>query len=475
MRDGARRRRPGVRRRRQPQRRSVGLATAGQVRRRREPPQLAQDVLHPARRRRPRRGPGRVRAHLAPFLPGDPLGGADQPVGPVSAARCGSAGILPIPWVYIRMMGADGLRRAHRDGDPGRQLRGQPARRWRFPVLYTGANGRVAHECIIDLRPITRETGVTVDDVAKRLIDFGFHAPTMSFPVAGTLMIEPTESEDLGELDRFCEAMLAIRAEIDRVASGRCAVDVSPLRHAPHTAEDLIGEWDRRTAGRRRPFPIARLRATSTSRRCRASTAPTVTATSSAPASRSRSYARSRSTDVRARGAVTVGDRIRAVPDRGGSSGSGGSGVAARRSDCCSLRPEQWIGCRADDDARSQLPVTTSSAVPTTGDPCAPTLASARPRARLVPPSTHRPLACRARSTVARSTDSTIDADDPAVVARPIPEASRRRPATDRRSLPRRGRPALVPPRPAISAPTSVRTSAAAGRSTRSSRNGSDR
>ena len=127
-------------------------------------------------------------------------------------------------------------------------------------MLYTGAKGRVAHECIVDLRPITKETGVTVDDVAKRLIDFGFHAPTMSFPVAGTLMIEPTESEDLAELDRFCDAMLAIRAEIDAVASGAVSVDCSPLRHAPHTAEDLLGDWDRGYSRAAAAFPDPRLR-----------------------------------------------------------------------------------------------------------------------------------------------------------------------------------------------------------------------
>ena len=114
-----------------------------------------------------------------------------------------------------------------------------------FPVLYRGANGRVAHECIVDIRPITKATGVTVDDIAKRLMDYGFHAPTMSFPVAGTLMIEPTESETVVELDRFCDAMMAIAAEIDRVASGEWPIEQSPLRHAPHTAEELLGEWDR--------------------------------------------------------------------------------------------------------------------------------------------------------------------------------------------------------------------------------------
>jgi glycine dehydrogenase len=206
-------------------------------------------------------GPIGVRAHLAPFLPGDPLGGPDQPVGPVSAARFGSAGILPIPWVYLRLMGASGLRRATETAITAanyvaRRLDGA------FPVLYTGADGRVAHECIIDLREITRTAGVTVDDVAKRLIDYGFHAPTMSFPVAGTLMIEPTESEELRELDRFCDAMLGIRGEIDRVLLGEIAVEESPLRHAPHTAEDLLGTWDRAYLPAEAAFPVADLRAT---------------------------------------------------------------------------------------------------------------------------------------------------------------------------------------------------------------------
>ena len=205
-------------------------------------------------------GPIGVRAHLAPFLPGDPLGGADQAVGPVSAARYGSAGILPIPWVYLRLMGGAGLRAATETAIVAANYvaaRLEPA----FPVLYTGANGRVAHECIVDVREITRQTGVTVDDVAKRLIDFGFHAPTMSFPVAGTLMIEPTESEELRELDRFCEAMLAIRAEIDAIASGHIALDDSPLHHAPHTAADLLGEWDRQYSREVGAYPDPALRA----------------------------------------------------------------------------------------------------------------------------------------------------------------------------------------------------------------------
>ncbi|MFM8650313.1 MAG: aminomethyl-transferring glycine dehydrogenase [Actinomycetota bacterium] len=191
-------------------------------------------------------GPVGVRAHLAPFLPGHPLAPVGAaPVGPVSAAPHGSAGILPIPWVYIRLMGPQGLRRATEIAIMNANY---IARRLapHFPVLYTGPGGFVAHECIIDIRSLTKSTGVSVDDIAKRLMDHGFHAPTMSFPVAGTLMIEPTESETKAEIDRFCDAMVAIRVEIDDVAEGRIAMDDSPLRHAPHTVADLIGDWDRR-------------------------------------------------------------------------------------------------------------------------------------------------------------------------------------------------------------------------------------
>ncbi|HEY3958418.1 MAG TPA: aminomethyl-transferring glycine dehydrogenase [Streptosporangiaceae bacterium] len=195
-------------------------------------------------------GPVAVRAHLAPFLPGHAVIGQDAdaagaagPVGPVAAAPFGSAGILPISWAYIVMMGADGLRRATLTAILAANYvaaRLDP----HYPVLYTGLGGLVAHECVIDLRPITRDTGITVDDVAKRLIDYGFHAPTMSFPVAGTLMIEPTESEELAELDRFCEAMIAIREEISRVAAGEYDPQDNPLKNAPHTAEMLIaGDW----------------------------------------------------------------------------------------------------------------------------------------------------------------------------------------------------------------------------------------
>ncbi|WP_406315560.1 aminomethyl-transferring glycine dehydrogenase [Streptosporangium sp. NBC_01639] len=187
-------------------------------------------------------GPVAVRAHLADYLPGHPLRG-ESPVGPVSAAPYGSAGILPISWAYIRMMGGEGLKAATEQAILSANYL---ARRLspHYPVLYTGRGGLVAHECIIDLRQITKETGVTVDDVAKRLVDYGFHAPTMSFPVAGTLMIEPTESEDLAELDRFCAAMIAIRGEIGKVASGEYDKADNPLRNAPHTAGCLVAdEW----------------------------------------------------------------------------------------------------------------------------------------------------------------------------------------------------------------------------------------
>ncbi|MYV50977.1 aminomethyl-transferring glycine dehydrogenase [Streptomyces sp. SID3212] len=191
-------------------------------------------------------GPVGVRSHLAPYLPNHPLQPAAGPgtgVGPISAAPWGSAGILPISWAYVRLMGGEGLKRATQVAVLAANYiakRLEP----HYPVLYTGPNGLVAHECIVDLRPLSKATGVSVSDIAKRLIDYGFHAPTMSFPVAGTLMIEPTESEDLGELDRFCEAMIAIRAEVEKVASGEWPADDNPLRNAPHTASALGGEWD---------------------------------------------------------------------------------------------------------------------------------------------------------------------------------------------------------------------------------------
>ncbi len=192
-------------------------------------------------------GPIGVRAHLAPHLPSHsmhPELGRRAGVGPVSAAPYGSAGILPISWAYVRMMGFQGLARATAVAVLSANYVATRLDK-HFPVLYRGAGDLVAHECILDVRPLTKETGVTVDDVAKRLIDYGFHAPTMSFPVPGTLMVEPTESEDLGEVDRFCDAMIAIREEIDRVGSGDWSVEDSPLRHAPHTASALVGEWER--------------------------------------------------------------------------------------------------------------------------------------------------------------------------------------------------------------------------------------
>jgi glycine dehydrogenase len=182
-------------------------------------------------------GPVAVAGHLAPFLPGRGV------VGPVSAAPYGSPGVLPIPWAYLRLMGVDGLRRATLTAVAAANYIATRLAE-HYPVLYAGAAGRVAHECILDLRGITKASGVTVDDVAKRLADYGLHAPTMSFPVAGTLMVEPTESEDLAEIDRFVDAMIGIRAEIERVASGEWPVDDNPLRGAPHTAACLADKWD---------------------------------------------------------------------------------------------------------------------------------------------------------------------------------------------------------------------------------------
>ena len=214
-------------------------------------------------------GPIGVRAHLAPFLPSHLLrpdagpagrGYPDGGMGPVSGAPWGSAGILPIPWMYIRMMGEEGLREAtsvailsanyiaHRLGE-------------HYPILYTAANGTVAHECIVDIRPVTAESGISVDDIAKRLMDYGFHAPTMSFPVAGTLMIEPTESENVEEIDRFCDAMIAIKGEIDAVRTGEWPADDNPLVHAPHTADCLIGEWQHAYPARMAAFPVSGMEA----------------------------------------------------------------------------------------------------------------------------------------------------------------------------------------------------------------------
>ena len=209
-------------------------------------------------------GPVAVRSHLAPFLPNHPLvdgAGPSTGTGAIASAPWGSAGILPISWAYITMMGRDGLLAATQVAILNANY---IARRLsdHYPVLYTGQNGTVAHECIIDIREITHDTDVTVDDIAKRLVDYGFHAPTMSFPVAGTLMVEATESESKVEIDRFCDAMIAIRAEIHAVADGTVAIDESALRHAPHTAEDLLVDlWDRPYTREQAAYPVAALRA----------------------------------------------------------------------------------------------------------------------------------------------------------------------------------------------------------------------
>jgi glycine dehydrogenase len=190
-------------------------------------------------------GPIGVRKHLAPFLPGHPELTSSSPVGPVSAAPYGSASILPISWAYILLMGGEGLTKATEVAILNANYiakRLEPA----YPVLYKNEHGRVAHECILDTRPLKASVGVSVDDIAKRLIDYGFHAPTMSFPVAGTLMIEPTESESKAEIDRFCDAMIALRAEIALIESGRFTAETSPLHFAPHTVHDLADDvWDR--------------------------------------------------------------------------------------------------------------------------------------------------------------------------------------------------------------------------------------
>jgi len=203
-------------------------------------------------------GPVAVRAHLAPYLPSHPMHPEAEKrkgIGPISAAPYGSAGILPISWAYIRLMGGPGLTRATAVAVLSANYIAARLGDY-FPVLYKGHGGLVAHECILDLRALTKATGVSVDDVAKRLIDYGFHAPTMSFPVPGTLMVEPTESEDLAEIDRFCDAMIAIRGEIDRVAAGEWSPEGSPLRGAPHTSRALVGEWDRAYSREVAAFPV---------------------------------------------------------------------------------------------------------------------------------------------------------------------------------------------------------------------------
>jgi glycine dehydrogenase len=209
----------------------------------------------------PGMGPIAVARHLAPYLPGHPLAKqGSQPVGPVSAAPWGSASILPISFAYIAMMGEPGLRRATEVAILGANYIGKRLGEY-YPVLYSGRNGRVAHELILDCRGFKKTAGIEAEDIAKRLMDYGFHAPTMSFPVPGTLMVEPTESESKAELDRFCDAMIAIRAEISAIESGQMDRVNNALKNAPHTAAAVSGsEWDRPYTREQAAFPAPWLR-----------------------------------------------------------------------------------------------------------------------------------------------------------------------------------------------------------------------
>jgi glycine dehydrogenase len=205
-------------------------------------------------------GPIGVAAHLAPFLPNHPFVEAAGPStgpGPVASAPWGSAGILPIPYAYIAMMGREGLTRATQVAILNANYIAARLKD-HYPILYVGANGLVAHECIIDCRFFQASAGVMVEDIAKRLQDYGYHAPTMSWPVAGTLMVEPTESESKAELDRFCAAMIAIRDEIRAVESGRWPRDDNPLKNAPHTAEEIASDaWTHPYSRREAAMPLA--------------------------------------------------------------------------------------------------------------------------------------------------------------------------------------------------------------------------
>jgi glycine dehydrogenase len=206
-------------------------------------------------------GPVAAKAHLAPFMPGDANNASSSEGGvAISASRFGSAGVLPISWAYVKLMGGEGLTEATKSALLAANYVASRLDE-HFPVLYTGEGGLVAHECILDLRELTARTGVTAEDVAKRLIDFGFHAPTLAFPVAGTLMVEPTESEDLTEIDRFIEAMITIRAEIEQVAAGDFSVENSPLRNAPHTASAVVSSaWERDYPREQAAFPVPSLK-----------------------------------------------------------------------------------------------------------------------------------------------------------------------------------------------------------------------
>jgi glycine dehydrogenase len=186
----------------------------------------------------------------------DVLAGPATGPGPISGAPYGSASILPISWAYIRLLGGEGLTHATQVAILSANYIASQLQN-AYPILYTGANGRIAHECILDIRGLTKDCGVTVDDIAKRLMDYGFHAPTMSFPVAGTLMIEPTESEDIREIHRFIDAMISIRAEIQEVIDGTISIEDSALRHAPHTALSVVNsDWDRRYSREKGGYPV---------------------------------------------------------------------------------------------------------------------------------------------------------------------------------------------------------------------------
>jgi glycine dehydrogenase len=207
----------------------------------------------------PGMGPIGLKAHLAPFMANhcvQPVAGPHRGQGAVAAAPWGSASILPISWMYIAMMGGSGLTRATEVAILNANYIGtrlQP----HYPVLYTGSNGRVAHECILDIRPLKAASGVSEIDIAKRLMDYGFHAPTVSFPVAGTMMVEPTESEAKGELDRFIAAMISIRHEIRQIESGHWPADDNPLKRAPHTQADIVDEaWQRPYSRQQAAFPL---------------------------------------------------------------------------------------------------------------------------------------------------------------------------------------------------------------------------
>jgi glycine dehydrogenase len=202
----------------------------------------------------PGMGPIAVAAHLAPHLASDPFDEPEQ-ANSVSSAPFGSALITTISWMYIRMMGASGIRAATEAAILNANYVAQRLK-GHFPILYTGANGRVAHECILDVRHLKGECGITAEDIAKRLMDYGFHAPTLSFPVADTLMVEPTESESKAELDRFCDAMIAIAGEIDQVRSGAMDRQDNPLRNAPHTATEAMGDWPHAYSREQAVYPL---------------------------------------------------------------------------------------------------------------------------------------------------------------------------------------------------------------------------